>query len=563
MKKTFRLALLLAAAFYFIIPFYSFSGDQDVLTNTITITEVNPNARTTYDLQSLGSSHMIEMNPNNVQEMHACFMVSTDPGPTYTNRNIRYFYTSNGGTTWDYIGPLTNTRGGFPVIDLTNDGRAVIMGQFTGIGNSGSYIFIDAGITIGNWAILDPGSIQGNPAVNPKIAVNYLNKIFFTASGYKNKCSGITPPGAFLGYSVIDNLTQPVISEISVSPSGKIGIAYITESVTDVPPGSVKFIESTNDGITFSAPLNVWIANYQSDSLAALRGLDCAYIGDSINVVFEVCKRTPEGSYLPRSLSKIIFWSPFVNNGLPVTVDEAPGLNGSNTINDVFTSVSRPVISYAFGNGQRTYTLIAYSKARTDTNIIGNNFYDLYSSKSSNKGLTWITPTQLTNNAGPLRDYRYLSVSAYNIYQAQKHIFNFIAQQDSIPGSSINGAPQSLAKMVYIKLQINDPEFPGVIPINSEIPNEFSLRQNYPNPFNPVTQIEFGVPNASNVKIKIYDSIGSLISVVAENRFVPGNYKADFDASNLSSGVYYYILEYSEVKTGKRNFISKKMVLIK
>ena len=292
MKKTFRLALLLSSAFYFFIPFYSFSGDQDVLIYTITINELNVNARTTYDLQSLGSSHMIEMNPNNVQEMHACFMVSTDSAPTYTNRNIRYFYTSNGGTTWDYIGVVAQTRAGYPSLGMTNDSRAVIMANSTENGGSPrTYAFIDVFAGAGTWTTLDPGNAN---LVSPSYPVCVLTpsapaKLFFTASGYYNECINLTAPGTFRGYTSIDSVSQTTMSAIGYSSTGKVGIAYITNLQTNVPLGSVKFIESTDEGVTWSNPVNVWITNFNTDSLGALRGIDCSYIGDTANVVFEIC----------------------------------------------------------------------------------------------------------------------------------------------------------------------------------------------------------------------------------------------------------------------------------
>ena len=78
--------------------------------------------------------------------------------------------------------------------------------------------------------------------------------------------------------------------------------------------------------------------------------------------------------------------------------------------------------------------------------------------------------------------------------------------------------------------------------LDNNIPNNFSLSQNYPNPFNPVTKIEFSIPRGDNVKIEIYDALGRLVSELV-NRYLPaGNYSIDFNASEFSSGVYYYRL---------------------
>ena len=75
------------------------------------------------------------------------------------------------------------------------------------------------------------------------------------------------------------------------------------------------------------------------------------------------------------------------------------------------------------------------------------------------------------------------------------------------------------------------------------IPSKFDLSQNYPNPFNPTTKIDFQIPTDGNVKISVYDNSGKLVSVITNGFRAAGYYTVDFNASNLSSGVYFYKLE--------------------
>jgi hypothetical protein len=92
---------------------------------------------------------------------------------------------------------------------------------------------------------------------------------------------------------------------------------------------------------------------------------------------------------------------------------------------------------------------------------------------------------------------------------------------------------------------------------NNEIPVKFYLSQNYPNPFNPVTKINYGIAKASNVKITVYNLLGKEVAALVNEFHQPGNYFANFDASKLSSGIYYYRIdagEFTEVR---------KMTLIK
>ncbi len=94
------------------------------------------------------------------------------------------------------------------------------------------------------------------------------------------------------------------------------------------------------------------------------------------------------------------------------------------------------------------------------------------------------------------------------------------------------------------------------------IVNQFRLYQNYPNPFNPVTTIQYSIPivethgNAS-LQLHVYDVLGRQVKVFVNQIQKPGNYEINFDAKELSSGVYYY-----QLKVG--SFIqTKKMILLK
>lgn len=90
-----------------------------------------------------------------------------------------------------------------------------------------------------------------------------------------------------------------------------------------------------------------------------------------------------------------------------------------------------------------------------------------------------------------------------------------------------------------------------------EIPTSFYLFQNYPNPFNPVTTIRYGLPKDLNVKIKIYDILGRLVTQLVNDVQPAGNYSVNFDGSAYSSGIYFYTIETPD-------FIqSKKMILLK
>lgn len=87
---------------------------------------------------------------------------------------------------------------------------------------------------------------------------------------------------------------------------------------------------------------------------------------------------------------------------------------------------------------------------------------------------------------------------------------------------------------------------------NNLKPSEYSLEQNYPNPFNPSTSIRFTMKEAGNVKLKVFDLLGNEAATVIDGEYKSvGSHTVNFDAHNLTSGVYFYKLEagsFSEIK---------------
>jgi type IX secretion system substrate protein len=115
----------------------------------------------------------------------------------------------------------------------------------------------------------------------------------------------------------------------------------------------------------------------------------------------------------------------------------------------------------------------------------------------------------------------------------------------------------------YVPVGINDkPEI--------QLPTEYSLSQNYPNPFNPSTTIKYSIANVGTsrdlslqqVVLKIYDILGREVATLVNKQQKAGSHEVQFDASNLTSGVYFYQLHASSISVP--SYIeSKKMILLK
>jgi hypothetical protein len=89
------------------------------------------------------------------------------------------------------------------------------------------------------------------------------------------------------------------------------------------------------------------------------------------------------------------------------------------------------------------------------------------------------------------------------------------------------------------------------------LPRYLYLKQNYPNPFNPSTQIEYGLPSASQVNLTVYNLAGQKISVLVDTRQEAGRHIITWQPSHLASGIYLYRLE---TETGQ---FTKKLVLLR
>lgn len=97
----------------------------------------------------------------------------------------------------------------------------------------------------------------------------------------------------------------------------------------------------------------------------------------------------------------------------------------------------------------------------------------------------------------------------------------------------------------------------GISDPSSEVPSGYSLNQNYPNPFNPNTTFSFGLPKDGDVKLAVMDVLGREIEVLSNGFKKAGTYTVNFNASKLSSGIYFYTLSSgSYIET-------KKMLLVK
>jgi arabinoxylan arabinofuranohydrolase len=97
----------------------------------------------------------------------------------------------------------------------------------------------------------------------------------------------------------------------------------------------------------------------------------------------------------------------------------------------------------------------------------------------------------------------------------------------------------------------------GVIPEDKSSSNSFFLGQNYPNPFNPITSMQYSIGSRQFMSLKVFDVLGNEVAILVNEEKEPGTYKVKFDASNFTSGVYFYRIEAGEY------IAVKKLILMK
>jgi hypothetical protein len=110
---------------------------------------------------------------------------------------------------------------------------------------------------------------------------------------------------------------------------------------------------------------------------------------------------------------------------------------------------------------------------------------------------------------------------------------------------------------IVISNLFGNPNPVGVERIENLLPSDFILEQNYPNPFNPSTKIRYSIPENSFITLKVFNLLGEEIETLVNSEQSAGVYEATFDASELSSGIYFYTL------STKNSVNTKKMILVR
>ncbi len=209
-------------------------------------------------------------------------------------------------------------------------------------------------------------------------------------------------------------------------------------------------------------------------------------------------------------------------NGVAVTNTSMPNVSRTTNGGTTWSSLNT-------GTGIGGYTLLRYIDNSPVVYLAGGTGTSGVIARSNNNGATWTVQT----TAG-------LTVINH---------MDFVRSGTTVYGYAVAG-DGSVLKITDVVTGIEDP--------SGNVPADYKLEQNYPNPFNPVTTINFSIPKASFVTLKVYDALGKEVASIISKDLQPGSYSQQFVASkNLGSGVYFYRLTAGDFSETKKFILAK------
>lgn len=343
------------------------------------------------------------------------------------------------------------------------------------------------------------------------------------------------PAGGVPAGTVIRSATNSTTNFIFFFAYGVSTFAYINIVGTGVSDEVLAFQGS------IASPTFIYAATYVSNDYVAS--------GWATNVTVNGTNGAGAGSALPPGLTDDVTAlsfnrAPTANDngaytGLTTTATKIEWLNRvSNYSNWTFTDVV-PIPTPPTGPYVLPVELTSFTTAIVNGNV----------------SLNWQTATEV-NNYG------------FEVERAKQRSGNWV-KIGFVQGSGNSNSPKSYSftdksnsgnEFTYRLKQIDNDgqyEYSPEVEVSLAVPAEFSVKQNFPNPFNPTTNIKFTIPSDNNVEIKIFNVLGIEVAALLNEYKPAGTYNIEFNANNLSSGIYLY-----KIISGKYSE-TKKMILLR
>ena len=319
----------------------------------------------------------------------------------------------------------------------------------------------------------------------------------------------------------------------------------------------IYFNKSADGGITWGTDVRL------SNNSAPSRMPAIAVSGTTIHVAW--CDSTAGNweIYYKRSIDGGITWGEETRMTNDPAISSTPSLAVSGSTVHLIFMDNRPGYNDTYykrstNNGTTWSSEIRFIKGNSSVNyypsmaVEGSVVHVVYTryisgwqvvyNKSTNAGVSWLKKDiQISNIPSPGFPYNAPSIAASN---GNVHVI----WRDTRDGNY----------EIYYNRYINK-SGNGIMGIlnNNEIPDKYSLSQNYPNPFNPVTTIKFDIPKDNFVTLKIYDMLGREVATLVNNKLSGGTYSLNWNASQFTSGIYFYKIQAGEFTDVKRMILVK------
>lgn len=198
------------------------------------------------------------------------------------------------------------------------------------------------------------------------------------------------------------------------------------------------------------------------------------------------------------------------------------------------------ILLVEIGFGQTVYHVPFASK---------NNTFDISFRNSSKMEISFVTIKVVES---PL--WLHFKAKEINVLHVKSNSINNISFEFDITESAI---VEKQERVQFIISSSSGEQITKEYYIQVQSPYIFELRQNFPNPFNPVTTISYQIPENGFASLKVYDILGKEVETLVDEMKDAGSYQVTFDATKMSSGVYFYRLQ------SGNNVSNKKMIVMK
>jgi len=593
-----RITVLLAAAFLLVFFSAAISSDlsrvKEMPANLPLITgeEIIPDAEyypsmpgmllspgdtvgiTQYDYQTNGSTGN-RIVVDNQANIHVSWMKGSNNN---TQRHV-YF---NCKTPTGWLAPGTGqqvsvyTGAGYTTIDAGPNDQATIFYHRASVTNYESlYVAVDAANCQGFFDIyFPPNGVTGHKYIWPYGAIDRNSNIHVVAN-YPAPAGTITHNFMYIRSTdggatwtpvqVVDTLTT-ISSIVTASKvSDKVAIVYTHPENTTVQVRNDVYYILSNDGTTWdfrNGKVNFTEYGQGGDTLFAYTDLDAVFdYNDNLHIVWnaQYTPPTPANSLYYLN-SRLMHYD--LSSGMMSQIHLWPDTSFYNVCDMGgwnFTHAKMSIGCDLNSNLYVTYT----SWDSTDCSSVGpegarTGFAngDIYLHWSTDNGATWSTRVNLTNTQTPLCDAGDCESDHWSSL-AEKvdtsiHLF-YVNDKDA------GGYPQTEGVITNNPMLYLTYVPPPLLGVNDDgaVPRNFTLEQNYPNPFNTSTNIEFELTKASGVDLSVYDITGARVATLLKGDRPAGRNQVNWDASAISSGIYYYTLR------ANGSEVTKKMTLLK